>query len=300
MVNITHPSFELIDCPDGMKSLRLIEECARTSYKSKSKLLELWETNPEEAYQKAMDIIKSKYNRFGRNYYDAYWLYFKTDLTPADIQSQFEIVKDASALDFVESRLLEGHTIILEYVDVIVRLFVNIGYAREQNRHRHLTIIEQSTRYANFSDKSKFNGQLQVVNPIWFFDAHENPEIEPQMNYELAHWEEGMTDAEESYMSCVSRLTRYADKIQDPIRKAKFIKGIPQMARGYLPLDTRTEEVVKGNLREWSEVIFRLRASPYAHPSMQEIMYPLKLKMRSLFPVVFDYDITIQRTLSKD
>jgi thymidylate synthase ThyX len=62
----------------------------------------------------------------------------------------------------------------------------------------------------------------------------------------------------------------------------------PQIARGLLPNDLKTEIVVRANFREWRH-IFRLRAlSHSAHPDMRTLMIPLYLQCRELLPYVFE------------
>jgi thymidylate synthase ThyX len=291
MVNIKKPTYQIEFILDGMEYLRLIERCGRTSYKSKSKLIDQYEkikiskTELKPFMEKIQKIIQELYNRCGRNYdKDVYSKFYN------GIDKDLEMVKDASALQFVDMIIQNGHTSILEFGWLIVRFFVNIGYTREQNRHRETSIIERSTRYADECDDEKFGGQLQVVSPLWFEGNQDD----------IRDWKTHMEEAENNYKYWLKVLRDRANKEPDEKKREKMLKEVTQQARGVLPLDTESEECIGGNLREWSEVIFRLRASPYAHPSMQQIMYPLQKELRRKIPIVFDYNTKVIHELVKE
>ena len=58
------------------------------------------------------------------------------------------------------------------------------------------------------------------------------------------------------------------------------------MARGVLPIDIKTELVVKANLREWIH-IFKMRCPESAHPDMRRVMIPLKEEFVQVLPEIF-------------
>lgn len=290
MVNVKQPTYQFEFILDGMEYLRLIERCGRTSYKSKSKLIDEYEkiktskTELRAFMDKISNIVKGLYNRYGRDYIkDVYSKY--TSVMDKDL----ELVKDASALQFVDMIIQKGHTSILEFGFIVVRFFVNIGYTREQNRHRLTSIIERSTRYADECDDEKFGGQLQVISPIWFEDNIDD----------MKDWKLHMEESEANYKYWLKILRDRAMKEPDLKKREKLLSESTQKARGVLPLDTESEECIGANLREWSENILRLRASPYAHPSMQQIMYPLQKELRRKIPIVFDYNTKIIHELAE-
>ncbi len=297
MVRIDTPFYSIEYILNGMEALRLIESCGRTSYKSDSKLVNEYDrvkNIPEliPFLQKITKIIKDLYDKNGRNYVEDRYTKFSSV-----INKDLEMVKDASALQFVKMIIENGHLSVLEFSFLVVRFYVNIGYTREQNRHRMTSIIERSTRYCNFSE-DRFENSVHFIKPIWY-DPDITKAYPKVIDGEMEIWESNMKQSESFYLETVNRLTQRAKEfIKDTKDQAEFIRQIPQMARGVLPLDTVSEECIGANLREWADVILFERASPKAHPSMQQIMYQLKKDLQKLIPVVFDYTKKVVRTFN--
>lgn len=61
----------------------------------------------------------------------------------------------------------------------------------------------------------------------------------------------------------------------------------PEIARGVLPLSLATKVAVTTNYREWRH-IFKLRCEEHAHPDMRDLMIPLLHEVKQRIPVVFD------------
>ena len=61
----------------------------------------------------------------------------------------------------------------------------------------------------------------------------------------------------------------------------------PEIARGVLPLSLATKVAVTTNYREWRH-IFKLRCEEHAHPDMRDLMIPLLHEVKERIPVVFD------------
>lgn len=67
-----------------------------------------------------------------------------------------------------------------------------------------------------------------------------------------------------------------------------LIKGYrPEIARGILPNDLKTELIMIANLREQRH-FFSLRDEQYAHPELKRITIQLLKKLIEKIPVVFD------------
>jgi len=278
MVSINEAKFEIIKCEDGIEQLKFIERCARISYLSVSKLIDEYDSGAEgkkSAFIKASKIICEKYNRFGRDFMRDYPKCTKRD-----------VIEAASALQFVEDVLIkEGATSMLEFGDITVLFECCIGFTRENNRHRHASRVEMSTRYADFSKIGDCS--LQVVTPEWMLDEEGNP-LE-----EFYIWKNAVEHSEKAYkqiFGIIKERINSDEGLRDADKK-KELSRIAGKSRGVLPLDTRSPEVVKANLREWAEVILKLRASLRAHESMQEVMFPLLDQLRLRIPVIFDYKI---------
>lgn len=61
----------------------------------------------------------------------------------------------------------------------------------------------------------------------------------------------------------------------------------PEIARGVLPHSLATKVAVTTNYREWRH-IFKLRCEEHAHPDMRNLMIPLLHEVKERIPVVFD------------
>ena len=61
----------------------------------------------------------------------------------------------------------------------------------------------------------------------------------------------------------------------------------PDIIRGILPNDIKTEIIITANIREWRH-IFNLRCSKRAHKDMKRIMDILLLKFLKSFDYIFD------------
>ena len=138
MGKIDSPYYSIEYIPNGMESLRLIEACGRTSYKSTPKLVDEYNRliNPElgtidqealeQFTEKSNGIIEQLYNKFGRNYEDDYESQ-RTSL----VDHLLDGVKNASALTFVKMIIENGHLSVLEFSFLVIRFYVNIGYTCE-------------------------------------------------------------------------------------------------------------------------------------------------------------------------
>lgn len=171
-------------------------------------------------------------------------------------KSEDRITED-SYLRLIQMLIQKGHWSVLEHVGFTAHLVTNRGVTHELVRHRvGVAYSQESSRYINYN-KGKFGGELRFIKP---------PELTEE---ELEFWTESMRKAEETYRCLVA-------------------KGVaPQIARGVLPNDTKTEIVVTANLREWHH-IFSLRCAPPAHPHMRHIMQMGLAKVFDWFAPVFD------------
>lgn len=173
---------------------------------------------------------------------------------------------------FLESLKERQHFAMLEFADVIVHIIHDRGFSHEAVRHRIASFAQESTRYCNYGSE-KFGAQVQFINPVDCikYDKQMCNLSKEQVDAIMCEWYESCKDAERHYM-----------KLLD-------LGSSPQFARGALTNSTKTEIVIKMNIREWRH-FFELRAigitgSP--HPQMQEIAKPMLLKFASLSPVLF-------------
>lgn len=170
-----------------------------------------------------------------------------------------EAITSESARDFLKKRLggKIPHKSILEHTHVKVRFQCNRGVSHELVRHRIGAYSQESTRYCNYS-KGRFGGEIFLI-PM-------------------------LTDLTQAQI--VRRMALY-QQVED-VYMAEIKEGIkPQQARDNLLICLKTEIVATYNLSQWRHV-FTLRTDNAAHPQMRELMRPLLVAFRKLFPVVFD------------
>ena len=150
------------------------------------------------------------------------------------------------------------HLAVFEFGSATVKFVTNRGVLAEFTRHRLCSFAVESTRYCNYST-DKFGNEVTFVKPS-SWDVY----TDEQKKW----WYDSMIACEASYMTGLS-------------------KGLsPQVARGSLVNDLKTELVVKANFREWLRV-FELRCDPSAHPDIVALLTPLRDEMAKLAPSVF-------------
>jgi len=181
-----------------------------------------------------------------------------------------------------------------------MKVITDIGVTREFNRHRTFSIVEQSTRYCNFS-KDKFGNELTFIIPNWL-DIPEGS----------AYWHDGICfrvgasdenlmmgisvmpanfdDAEaiscylHSLDSCNRAYMRLLKAWENKKEDKRFRTGFknnpltPQQARQVLPLCTKTEVVYtafESDWREWfAQRLFGKTGEP--HPQIKQLAELIK------------------------
>ena len=157
-------------------------------------------------------------------------------------------ITDDSAEKFIRGIIKSGHESVLEHVSFSVRFIVSRAIANEIVRHRIASYSQESTRYCNYK------GGIKVIIP----KAAENDE-----NYKLI---------------CSQTEKQYQKMLNEGYR--------PEIARGILPNDLKTELIMSANLREWRH-FFKLRAESHAHPELRRVTVPLLKELIQKIPAVF-------------
>jgi thymidylate synthase (FAD) len=169
-----------------------------------------------------------------------------------------DAISPDSHVRFASMLLTNEHFSVIEHVNVTVKFITNRGVSHELVRHRTASYSQESTRYCNYA-KGKFGSEITVIDQQ---DVLPDPS-----HYEL--WKIAMEDAERSYMALIDA-------------------GVaPQIARGVLPTDLKTEIIVTANLREWRHIL-ELRTSDAAHPNIRWLMNGLLAEFKEKIPVLFD------------
>ena len=130
----------------------------------------------------------------------------------------------------------------------------SISVSREWNRHRTLSISEQSTRYCNFS-KDKFDNEVSFIRPYWISEIQSNMTL---------HYGDTIGENQNEVMfknSLLDSEIRYLTLINNNCK--------PQEAREVLPLCTATKVFYTGFKSDWEHWL-ELRNSNAAHPDIRK------------------------------
>lgn len=146
--------------------------------------------------------------------------------------------------DFVNDNLPEGITKFIPknddpYKRYCFNIITNRGISHEVVRHRVFSFLQESTRYV------KYGGDMEIIIPDNFgeFDVDvinvTNPAfVEPQhlanMDEDSIQWHKAIKTSEEVYQALITD-SRWK----------------PQIARGVLPNDLKTEMYITGYLKDW-------------------------------------------------
>lgn len=188
--------------------------------------------------------------------------------------SEDKITKDSeSAKKIITMLMSKHHDAMLEFADITVKLTCDIGVYKDLTRHRHCSFAIESTRYCNYS-KDKFGNEITFIEPC-NIEKYDNTTLrdvsftEPFYTKEYRLWYDTMQIIEDSYI----RMSKFGAK--------------PDQLRLLLPHSTAASVVMKANIREWRHIL-KLRTSPAAHPSVQEIMKMVLHMFKFNYPILFD------------
>ena len=158
--------------------------------------------------------------------------------------------------DFIRRLISNGHLSPIEHSSLSVALITNRGVTHELVRHRIASYSQESTRYCNYS-KEKFGNNVTF---IWDDCIKEE---------DRDIWLDNLKDTEDKYLKLLE------------------LGYSPQIARGCLTNDLKTQIMITANYREWRH-IFKLRCSSSAHPHIRNLFTPLYLKVRNTLPCIFE------------
>lgn len=186
-------------------------------------------------------------------------------------KSEDEITEDgSSAKKLITILVKRGHTAMIEHGGLIsVKIICNRGLTHELVRHRLASYAQESSRYV------KYKGGIVVILPLSFkesYEVYKHGYETTETDYGFLTWLESMKQSERAYL----RLIELGYK--------------PQIARGVLPIDVKTEIIVSANPTEWRH-IFKMRTANDAHPQIRAIMRDVLDIFKEKIPIVFD-DIT--------
>lgn len=206
-------------------------------------------------------------------------------------KSEDLITEDGESAKKLCKMLVErGHTAMLEFGGMIhVLIIFPRGGSHELVRHRTATsFAQESTRYCDYS-KDKHGNEITVILPLIFYELHATITRDTinQIDAML------MSDFYEKYNFSVSKYNQYTcwlkamKNSEEAYFRLRKLGASPQIARGVLPINLKTEINISTNPTQWRH-IFKLRTSPAAHPQIRAIMRSLLKDFKEKIPIIFD------------
>ena len=178
------------------------------------------------------------------------------------------LICEGSDVKFIEKLKSFKHESVLEHGAITVRFVTDRGVMAELTRHRMASFSVESTRYCNYS-KDKFDNDITVIEPFFF--------TEDAKSGMYSNWKRSCEESETWYLA----LTKMGASAQE--------------ARSVLPNSLKTEIIMTANPREWRHVM-NTRSHRDAHPQIRQIMCPLLVEFRKMWPVLFDDVGNIEHT----
>lgn len=150
---------------------------------------------------------------------------------------------------------------IMTHCWVSVRMICDRGVTHEIVRMRPCSFAQESTRYVNYKNKGM---SFISIDKALDLDLKTKDLDKSVKDHIKAEWEEAMKHSEQHYNNLLA------------------LGASPQLARGVLATDVKSEIVITANLKEWKH-IFELRDDTHAHPKMREICSPLHQEFISMY-----------------
>ena len=164
-------------------------------------------------------------------------------------------ITDDSAEKFVRMVMKRGHYSVIEHAHATFRIVTDRGITHEIVRHRIASYTQESSRYCNYS-KDKFGKELTLVPPSFKTEGGS------------AIWARAARQSEKNYFDML--------EVGEP----------PEIARGVLLTNQKTEIVVTYNFREWLHFL-DLRTAQAAHPDMCIVAKEVGVILHRECPAVF-------------
>lgn len=276
-MKVVEPSVEILKQEDfSIKGIKkFIEQCARLAYKSEDKIT-------EDSYEKFVQMLIDKDHarplEFGTVHLkmdsDEFFDNFIGDLVCSGsldclwikwnfIDEMYYITTNYRYYTEVclrDSPYLAGHCFTEEDNEFYpkryaAKFIISRGIMDEFRTHIALSSIAESTRYCNYS-KGKFGNEITCVRPRFIADITDD--IEKACTN--INWTTKMGLLEQAYLSAINT------------------GRTPQQARGFLPLDVKSELIMCGFRDAWDNFFYR-RCAVDAHPDARYIAEQLKTKI---------------------
>lgn len=290
-MKLIRPSYEIIEQGPGLQGIYdIIEKCGKTSYKSEAKGGEVAkkfvEARAKEKHGAVLEfgtvyltMIEPEMNTLAKYYRNSPYSKVRIHDSIAYITTNYRVIIENGWQDDLQY-LTEPK--IFHYRRYAVKFITDIGVGREFLRHRVMSMVQESTRYVNYT-KEKFGEEVTFVIPPWI------PKETLAGGENITWWDGDWVNTKEmkivkygpednDYDAVDTWLFSLSSADQD--YRVLLNKGwTPQQARGVLPLSTKTEFVLCGFADAWIH-FFRLRSDIAAtgapHPQAQELANPLR------------------------
>jgi len=168
----------------------------------------------------------------------------------------------------VSNIIKNGHTSVLEHIQIPFVVITDRGVLAEWTRHRIASYSVESTRYVKYND-------VEFILPI---------ECTDETKMSLNDWTYACQYSEEIYGKMIQAGAK------------------PQEARSVLNNSLKTTMRVSMNLRSLRNFL-TLRCAPGAHPHIKQLTIPMLLYLQKKIPIVFDdieYDQVFYATYLSD
>ena len=200
-------------------------------------------------------------------------LQFPTDISLLEIAGRtcYRSEPKGEPEKFIKKIIDSNHLSVIEHLLATVRIITDRGVLAELTRHRLASFSVESTRYVNYSKKG-----LEFIKPCFW-------DFEPINTLQYDKWSDGKLSQYQLWLTAM----QHAENTYLQLIKSG---ATPQEARSVLPMSLKTEIIMSANLREWLH-IFKLRCSEKSHPSIREIMIPLREEFAKRLPVIFSVKI---------
>lgn len=288
-MRIINQKVELLKQDPGIEGIyKQIELAGRTAYKSENRITEdsakkfvdmLIKKEHGAALEHGIVYLKVPINiDVAGNYLDSYFAKCKLvqEKNREDnwwaITTNYRYLLEYNLLNDLEEFICEPTEYHLK--SYTFRITTSRAIANEIVRHRVFSFMQESTRYCNYSAK-KFNNELTYVIPSkfnlntgyiehyynygneeYYMDNIKVNKFDNDYNFTPEYiWIDTLYHSSDAYLLMLKRGCK------------------PEIARGVLPLDLKTELIVTG--MEWDN-FFKLRCAKDAHPDIQIIANKIK------------------------
>lgn len=178
--------------------------------------------------------------------YPQFSSYFNLDKSSIDYSMELDrpSFKLISREEFINSKPYISE--INKHLYTTISFITDRGVSHEMVRHRPASYSQESTRYCNYS-QDKFGNELTFIRPATF--------------------DEWTHEQQDTYCSSLSIAERHY------LELVTLSDLRPQLARGILPTDIKTQIIMTANHEEW-EHFFNLRSlgtTGNPHPNMKQV-----------------------------